>query len=75
MATVAELVRGGNDLRAKFIDWTSTYHDNNKEFLRGDMSPPEVEAQIARNIVPIRPDRQRTRSPSCSLVSFNYRIS
>ena len=44
-------------------------------FLRGDMSPPEVEAQIARNIVPIRPDRQRTRSPSCSLVSFNYRIS
>ena len=37
MATVAELVRGGNDLRAKFIDWTSTYHDNNKEFLRGDM--------------------------------------
>ncbi len=37
MATVAELVRGGNDLRAKFIDWTNTYHDNNKEFLRGDM--------------------------------------
>jgi len=37
MATVAELVRGGHDLRAKFIDWTNTYHDNNKEFLRGDM--------------------------------------
>jgi len=37
MATVADLVRGGSGLRAKFIDWTSTYRDNNKEFLRGDM--------------------------------------
>lgn len=37
MATVADLVRGGSGLRAKFIDYTSTYRDNNKEFLRGDM--------------------------------------
>lgn len=36
MATVAELVRGGEG-RQKFIDYTSTYRDNNKEFLRGDM--------------------------------------
>lgn len=36
MATVTDLVRG-SQLRAKFIDYTSTYRDNNKEFLRGDM--------------------------------------
>ena len=36
MATVTELVIG-SQLRAKFIDYTSTYRDNNKEFLRGDM--------------------------------------
>lgn len=36
MATVAELVRR-DDGYMKFIDYTSTYRDNNKEFLRGDM--------------------------------------
>ena len=36
MATVAELVRSG-DGYMKFIDYTSTYKDNNREFLRGDM--------------------------------------
>lgn len=36
MATVTDLVRG-SQLRAKFIDYNSTYRDNNKEFLRGDM--------------------------------------
>lgn len=47
MATVAELVRGG-DGYMKFIDYQSTYKDNNKEFLRGDMwefsflNPPKI---------------------------------
>lgn len=36
MATVAELVRS-SDGRMRFIDYTNTYRDNNKEFLRGDM--------------------------------------
>lgn len=36
MATVSELIRGG-DGYMKFIDYTSTYRDDNKEFLRGDM--------------------------------------
>ena len=36
MATVAELVRG-SDSRMRFIDYTNTYRDNNKEVLRGDM--------------------------------------
>lgn len=36
MATVASLVRS-SDGYMKFIDYQSTYKDNNKEFLRGDM--------------------------------------
>ena len=45
-------------------------------FLRGDISPPDVEAQIARNIVPIRPDRQRKRERLfSSVISFAYRLS
>ncbi|MDD5823721.1 MAG: IS4 family transposase [Firmicutes bacterium] len=45
-------------------------------FLRGDISPPDVEAQIARNIVPIRPDRQRNRERLfSSVISFAYRLS
>lgn len=47
MASVSELVRGG-DGYMKFIDYTSTYKDDNKEFLRGDMwefsflNPPKI---------------------------------
>ena len=46
MASVADLVRG-SDGYMKFIDYT-TYQDNNKEFLRGDMwefemtEPPKI---------------------------------
>lgn len=47
MATVASLVRGSGGLMT-FIDYTSTYKDDNKEFLRGDMwdfrftAPPKI---------------------------------
>lgn len=47
MASVSELVRGG-DGYMKFINYTSTYKDDNKEFLRGDMwefsflNPPKI---------------------------------
>ncbi len=47
MATVTDLVRG-NKGRMSFIDYNSTYRDNNKEFLRGDMwefqfvNPPRI---------------------------------
>ncbi len=38
MATsVTDLVRHSNDSYMKFIDYQSTYRDDNKEFLRGDM--------------------------------------
>lgn len=47
MASVSDLVRGG-DGYMKFIDYVSTYRDDNKEFLRGDMwefsfiNPPKI---------------------------------
>ena len=47
MATVAELVRGG-DAHMKFVDYHQSYKDGNKEFLRGDMwqfdflNPPKI---------------------------------
>ena len=37
MATVTDLVRGSGDSYMKFIDYVSSYRDDNKEFLRGDM--------------------------------------
>lgn len=36
MSTVSQLVRDNKDLMY-FIDYHKTYHDDNKEFLRGDM--------------------------------------
>lgn len=45
-------------------------------FLRGDISPPDLEAQLSRNIVPIRPDRKRKREKhSSSVISFTYRLA
>lgn len=47
MASVASLVRG-SDGYMNFIDYESTYRDNNKEFLRSDMwqififNPPKI---------------------------------
>lgn len=37
MSEVKDLVRANKSLRGSFIDYTTTYKDNNKEFLRGDM--------------------------------------
>jgi hypothetical protein len=48
MATVSSLVRQAKDSYMNFIDYTSTYRDDNKEFLRGDMwefsfiNPPKI---------------------------------
>ena len=45
-------------------------------FFRGDISPPDLEAQLSRNIVPIRPDRQRKREKHrSSVISFTYRLA
>ncbi len=44
-------------------------------FLRGDISPPDLEAHLSRSIIPIRPDRKRKREKhTSSLISFTYRL-
>ncbi len=47
-----------------------------RKFLCGDISPPDVETLALKNIVPVRPDRERTRKKQeVSYKSFTYRIS
>lgn len=45
-------------------------------FFRGEISPPDVEALIVRNAIPIRTDRKAIRERRChSAIGFMYRIS
>ncbi len=47
-----------------------------RQFLLGNISPPDVEALIAKNISPVRPGRSIPRKPSPKgAVSFLYRIA
>ena len=47
-----------------------------RQFFRGNVSPPCVEALISKYISPIRPDRKFPRTSSAEgLVSFAYRIA
>ena len=47
-----------------------------RQFLLKDISPPVLEALIARNVSPIRPGRRRPRKPSPKgAVSFLYRVA
>lgn len=47
-----------------------------REFFLGKVTPPNIEALIARYITPIRPDRSRPRNMSVkTFVSFMYRVA
>lgn len=47
-----------------------------REFFRGIVHPPDVEALIARFLSPVRPDRKRNRNLSSKgVISFLYRIA
>lgn len=47
-----------------------------RQFFRGDVSPPVLEALISSTTSPIRPDRSFPRTPSArGMVSFAYRIA
>lgn len=47
-----------------------------RRFLLKDMSPPVLEALIAKNVSPIRPGRSRPRKPSSKgIISFLYRVA
>ncbi len=47
-----------------------------RQFFLGNVSPPNVEAVISRNVSPIRPGRSRPRNMTGSrTVSFTYRVA
>ena len=47
-----------------------------RQFFRGNVSPPEVEALIRRHVSPIRPGRSRPRKMTVKhAVSFIYRVA
>ena len=47
-----------------------------RQFFRGNVSPPDVEALIQKNISPIRPGRNRLRNSTTKhAVSFSYRVT
>ena len=47
-----------------------------REFFRGSVHPPDVEALISRFLSPVRPDRKRNRNLSPKgVVSFLYRVA
>ena len=47
-----------------------------RQFLRGNISPPDVEALIRRHVSPIRPGRSRPRKMTVKhAVSFIYRVA
>lgn len=47
-----------------------------REFFRGNVHPPDVEALLARFISPVRPDRKRVRKLTTKgVVSFIYRVA
>lgn len=47
-----------------------------RQFLLKDISPPDLEALIAKNVSPIRPGRSRPRKPSPKgVISFLYRVA
>ena len=47
-----------------------------RQFFLGNVSPPDVEAVIRRNVSPIRPGRSRPRNMTVKhTVSFLYRVA
>ena len=47
-----------------------------RQFFLGNVSPPDVEAVIRRNVSPVRPGRSRLRISSVKhTISFTYRVA
>lgn len=72
MASVADLVRKGND-RMKFIDYEKSYRDDNKEFLRGDMW--EFKVLSAPKIVYFPGDDIINKRLNSVQVGLNYSVT
>ena len=68
-------IRKANRKYAYQANFSAAVHIS-RQFFRGNVSPPLVEALISKYISPIRPDRSFPRTPPArGLVSFAYRIA
>ncbi len=73
--TSCVVIRRGSKKHAYQANFSAAVHVC-REFLRGNVHPPDVEALLARFISPVRPDRKRTRKlTSKGFVSFLYRVA
>ena len=73
--TACVVIRRGSKKHAYQTNFSAAVHIC-REFLRGNVHPPDVEALLARFIAPVRPGRKRTRKlTSKGFVSFLYRVA
>lgn len=73
--TACVVIRRGCKKHAYQANFSAAVHIC-REFLRGNVHPPDVEALLARFISPVRPDRKHTRKLSPKgFVSFLYRVA
>jgi len=73
--TACAVIRSGSKKYTYQVNFSAAVHIC-REFLRGNVHPPDVEALLARFISPVRPDRKRTRKlTSKGFISFLYRVA
>jgi len=73
--TTCVVIRCGSKKHAYQANFSAAVHVC-REFLRGNVHPPDVEALLARFISPVRPDRKRARKLTPKgFVSFLYRVA
>ncbi|MBQ4427594.1 MAG: transposase [Oscillospiraceae bacterium] len=69
------VIHRGNNKHAYQVIFSAAVHIC-REFLRGNVHPPDVEALPARFILPVRPDRKQTRKLAPKgFVGFLYRVA
>lgn len=73
--TTCVVIRCGSKKHAYQANFSAAVHIC-RDFLRGNVHPPDVEALLARFISPVRPDRKRARKLTPKgFVSFLYRVA
>lgn len=69
------VIQRGNKKHSYQVNFSAAVHIC-REFLRGNVHPPDVEALLARFISPVRPDRKQTRKLAPKgFVGFLYRVA
>ena len=73
--TACVVIRRGSKKHAYQANFSTAVHIC-REFLRGNVRPPDLEALLARFISPVRPDRKRTRKLTPKgFAGFLYRVA